>query len=159
MPQKAGLTGLMYGFAGSLAYLLLRDVLEILTDSAFLGFITLAIHASFLLVAPYFLQFKKSDCELPTEDEDPEIATKLLKMKLGGGFACCAALSSLFLPLYTLTQIIVGGLYIYLVFVRYKDGGGEDADDKFKKMSDDQEALRARAAETGAKALGKIQAY
>ena len=137
MPQKAGLTGLMYGFAGSLAYLLLRDFIDIMGGSAFAGVITLVLHCSFCLVAPFFLQFKNNDCQLATEDEDPAIHAKALKMKLGGGFCCCAALSSFILPLYTLNQILVSGLYIYLVFVRYKDGPDGDSDDKFVKMAAD----------------------
>lgn len=135
--MKAGLTGLMYGFAASLAYLFLRDAIDIFSGSVFLGIVTLALHLSFCGVAPLFKKFKDDDCVLPAEDEDPEIHNKILKMKLGGSFCCCAAISSFMLPLYTINQILVAGLYVYLVFVKYKDGPDGDQDDKFRKMQAD----------------------
>lgn len=135
--MKAGLTGLMYGFAASLCYLFLRDVIDIFNGYAFLGTVTLALHLSFCGVAPLFKKFKDDDCMLPAEDEDPEVHNKILKMKLGGGFCCCAAISSILLPFYTLNQILVAGLYVYLVFVKYKNGADDDQDDKFRKMAAD----------------------
>lgn len=81
---------------------------------------------------------------------------KLAKMKLGGGFACCAAFAALFMPsLYTLTQLLVGGLYIYLTFVRYR-AGADDDDDKYQKMQADQEMLAGKVKAQGAQALTKI---
>ena len=93
----------MYGYGASLLILLLRDSIDILSGSAFLGIVTLILHTSFCLVAPLFLQFKKNDNQLPIDEKDTDldVEIKLLKMKLGGAFCTCAGISSFFLPLYS----------------------------------------------------------
>lgn len=122
MPLKPGLTGLMWATFVSLVWLLLRDFYEIMFDSTFTGCITLVLHCSFYQVVLLFAKFKSDDCQLATEDEDPAINIKLMKMKYGGGLSCIALLVSFVLPWYTLFQIPVCGFYIYLVFVRYREG-------------------------------------
>lgn len=129
----------MYCFAGSLVYLLLRDLIDLMSGNIFTSIITMTLHLSFCMVAPNFMEFKKNDCNLNTEDEDPLIKVKLLQMKLGGGLCVFAGICAIIMPLYSINQIGVGVLYLYLVFVRYKVSSIEDVDDNYSKINTDTE--------------------
>lgn len=101
------------------------------------GILCLIVHASFLVVAGLFKDFKEKDFQMATPDEDPEVEDKIFKMKVGGGAACGGAIASFLLPLYALFQLIIGGGFIYLYFVRYKKQEGEDDDDRYNRVQAD----------------------
>ena len=44
------------------------------------------------------------------------------------------------------------------MFVRYKNGPDPDSDDKYQKYSADEEAIKAKARQAGAKAVERVRA-
>lgn len=131
IPQKQGYTGLTYGYGISLVILGLNDLYYISSDSIFGGIITVVLHASYCYVIPLFLEFKNNEFMFKSREEDPQVDLKMMRMKLGGYFACASCFFAVFFSWYFIFQVALGAGYIYLVFVRYRSSGDEDDNYQF----------------------------
>lgn len=67
-----------------------------------------------------------------------------MRMKIGGILCCTSAIVGVLFSWYFIWQSLLGGLFIYLIFFRYKNKGDGD-DDNYNKFQADTEAAKGKA--------------
>lgn len=112
--------------------LFIFDIYYFMSDNAmdkFFAFITLVIHCSFAVIGKAFNDIRANEFRGYLQDEDPwsdEAEKRLVKIKLGGGFTCCAATVAIVFRFYFVFQILLGVPYVYFVFFKFRNFQSDD---------------------------------
>lgn len=129
LPQKPSLIILSYAFVISLGLLIVMDLSYFMgqNSSAFLAIWCLVCRVPLCFSIPLFMKFRADEYRINPELDNDEREKYLFKLKLGGGLTVfCAILSFMLSLLYWVWATAAGAGYVYLFFVRYKEGGDED---------------------------------
>ena len=134
LPQKPSLIALSYAFSISLGLLIIFDLFYF-SSSSFLAIWCLIFRIPLCFSIPLFLKFRANEYRMDPDLTNDESEKELFKLKLGGGITVlCMFLSLMLSMLYFVWATAAGAGYVYLFFVRYKEGG--DDDDGFKRQQD-----------------------
>lgn len=137
LPQKPSLIALSYAFSISLGVLILFDLTYFMgqDSNAFLAVWCLLFRIPLCFSIPLFLKFRANEYRIDPDLTNDEREKMLFKLKLGGGITVtCMFLSLMLSLLYFVWATAAGAGYIYLFFVRYKEGADED--DGFQRQQD-----------------------